>query len=164
MQGRAFFSGKGLMLSRRSPSWMTMISPGSTSRSNFAPMISSAQVSDAKIGWPSRRPSTSGRMPRGRARRRASCWSCHEGIAAFDLRESIHPKAVDEAVALRTRHEMEHHLGVGGRLIDRALGDELAADRQPFVRLPLCAIAKPPTESSAKSGCTFRRMVSPVVE
>jgi hypothetical protein len=30
--------------------------------------------------------------------------------------------------------------------------------------LPLCAIAKPPEESSAKSGWTLRSAVSPVVE
>ena len=35
---------------------------------------------------------------------------------------------------------------------------------RPLVRLPLCAIARPPADSSAKSGCTLRRIVSPVVE
>ena len=30
--------------------------------------------------------------------------------------------------------------------------------------LPLCATAKPPEASSAKSGCTLRSAVSPVVE
>ena len=34
----------------------------------------------------------------------------------------------------------------------------------PLVRLPLCPTAKPPALSSANSGCTLRRMVSPVVE
>ena len=33
-----------------------------------------------------------------------------------------------------------------------------------FVRLPLWAIAKPPASSSENSGCTLRRIVSPVVE
>ena len=35
---------------------------------------------------------------------------------------------------------------------------------KPLVRLPLWATAKPPAASSAKSGWTLRRMVSPVVE
>ena len=39
------------------------ISPGSTSRSNFAPMRSNAHVSDATTGDPSRIPSERGRMP-----------------------------------------------------------------------------------------------------
>ncbi len=34
----------------------------------------------------------------------------------------------------------------------------------PLVRLPLCATAKPPASSSAKSGWTLRIIVSPVVE
>ena len=34
----------------------------------------------------------------------------------------------------------------------------------PLVRLPLWPMAKPPALSSANSGCTLRRMVSPVVE
>ena len=33
-----------------------------------------------------------------------------------------------------------------------------------LVRLPLWATARPPPASSAKSGCTLRRMVPPVVE
>ena len=44
---------------------MTTISPGSTSRTKSAPMMSSAQVSDARIGAPSSLPSTSGRTPQG---------------------------------------------------------------------------------------------------
>ena len=41
------------------------ISPGSTSRTNSAPMMSSAQVSDARIQASARRPRTSGRTPSG---------------------------------------------------------------------------------------------------
>ena len=53
----------------------TMISPGSMSRTYLAPIMSSAQVSEVRIGRPSRSPSTSGRMPSGSRRRSASCWS-----------------------------------------------------------------------------------------
>ena len=43
----------------------TTISPGFRSRTKRAPMMSSAQVSEARIQAPSRSPSTSGRMPSG---------------------------------------------------------------------------------------------------
>ncbi len=43
----------------------TTTSPFSTSRTYCAPMMSRAQVSDARIGQPSRLPITSGRMPSG---------------------------------------------------------------------------------------------------
>ena len=42
---------------------ITTISPFSTSRTYLAPIISKAQVSDAKTGAPFRSPSTSGRIP-----------------------------------------------------------------------------------------------------
>ena len=64
MQGRGGFGGNGLWLCAPRSS-NTMTSPGSTSRTYFAPMMSSAQVSDARIGQPSSSPSTSGRMPSG---------------------------------------------------------------------------------------------------
>ena len=64
MQGRGGFGGNGLWLCAPSSS-NTRISPGSTSRTYLAPIMSSAQVSDVRIGQPSRSPSTSGRMPSG---------------------------------------------------------------------------------------------------
>ncbi len=64
MQGRGGLAGNGLWLCAPRSS-NTMISPGSTSLTYFAPMMSSAQVSDARIGQPSSSPSTSGRMPSG---------------------------------------------------------------------------------------------------
>src|SRR5882672_661686 len=51
MQGRGGFGGNGLWLCAPCSS-NTMISPGSMSRTYFAPMMSSAQVSDARIGQP----------------------------------------------------------------------------------------------------------------
>ena len=51
--------------SARRPRVMTTTSPFSTSRTNLAPMMSSAQVSEQRIGLPSSSPSTSGRMPSG---------------------------------------------------------------------------------------------------
>ena len=64
MQGRAGCGPKGL-IDCDAVVVATTISPCSTSRTKRAPMMSSAQVSDARIGQPSRSPSTSGRMPSG---------------------------------------------------------------------------------------------------
>ena len=87
-----------------------------------------------------------------------------EGIGAFELAQAL-DEAVDEAVAPRARHQMQDHLGVGGRLHHRAFVHQLrGAASRPLVRLPLWPMAKPPPSSSANSGCTLRRMVSPVVE
>ena len=64
MQGRGAIGGNGLWLCAPSSS-NTSTSPFSTSRTYFAPMMSSAQVSEARIGQPSSVPITSGRMPSG---------------------------------------------------------------------------------------------------
>ena len=61
------------------------------------------------------------------------------------------------------RDEVEDHLGVGGRLADRAVAHQLRRSVRALVRLPLWATAKPPPSSSANNGCTLRRIVSPVV-
>ena len=64
MQGRGGTGGNGLSDCAPS-SENTTISPFSMSRTWRAPMMSSAQVSEARIGQPSSSPSTSGRMPSG---------------------------------------------------------------------------------------------------
>ena len=64
MQGRIGCAGNGLRLLTPLAS-MTITSPFSMSRTNLAPMMSSAQVSEQRIGQPSSSPSTSGRMPSG---------------------------------------------------------------------------------------------------
>ena len=38
-----------------------------------------------------------------------------EGVGALELAQAL-DEAVDEAVAARARHQMQDHLGVGGRL------------------------------------------------
>ena len=68
-----------------------------------------------------------------------------------------HPQGLDEPVdelrAPAARDEMKDRFRVRGRLIDRAALHKIAAQRpRPLVRLPLCATAKPPELSSAKSG------------
>ena len=64
MQGRGAVGGNGLCDCMPSSS-NTTTSPFSTSRTYLAPMMSSAQVSEARIGQPSSLPITSGRMPNG---------------------------------------------------------------------------------------------------
>ncbi len=64
MQKRDGVSPKGFTL-RRPAASITTTSPGCTSRTNSAPTMSSAQVSDARIQPSPVRPSTSGRTPRG---------------------------------------------------------------------------------------------------
>ena len=52
-----------------------------------------------------------------------------ERIGALELAQPV-DEAVDEAVAQRARHEMQDHLGVAGRLHDRAVAHQLLAQRQ----------------------------------
>ena len=58
------FFGKGLLLSTLL-SFITTTSPFSISRINFAPIMSSAQVSEARINAFLNLPKTSGRIPNG---------------------------------------------------------------------------------------------------
>ena len=53
----------------------------------------------------------------------------HQRIGAFERAQRI-DVALDDARLLRAGHEMQDHFGVGGRLADAALGDQLAAQRQ----------------------------------
>ena len=64
IQGRDLAFGKGFTLSSPS-SVITIISPGSISLINLAPIISKAQVSDANIFAPSNSPKTRGLIPKG---------------------------------------------------------------------------------------------------
>ncbi len=143
----------------------TTTSPFSMSRTYLAPMMSSAQVSDARIGQPSSSPSTSGRMPSGsRAPTSFLLVSDDERIGAFERAQGL-DEAVDETVALGVRDEMQDHLGVGGRLHHRAVrapGRGAASGRWSGCR---CGRRRSRRHSSsANSGCTLRRTVSPVVE
>ena len=61
-----------------------------------------------------------------------------EGIGAFELAQAL-DEAVDEAVALGARDQMQDHLGVGGRLHHRAFAHELAAQRQAVGQVAVVA-------------------------
>ncbi len=64
-----------------------------------------------------------------------------EGIGAFELAQPL-DEAVDEAVALGARDQVQNHLGVGGRLHHRAFGDEGAAQRKTVGEIAVVADRK----------------------
>ena len=86
-----------------------------------------------------------------------------EGVGALEL-----PERLDEAVddpAFRERATRWRITSVSE--VDWQMAPSRMRSRRsvrPLVRLPLWATAKPPPSSSANSGWTLRRMVSPVVE
>ncbi len=101
MQKRGFAGSNGNMLSNAARSVMTTISPGSTSRTKRAPMMSSAQVSEARIYAPSRSPSTSGRMPSGS--RQPIIFlvdSADQRERAFDLADGVDDSASSKSRSL----------------------------------------------------------------
>ena len=61
-----------------------------------------------------------------------------EGIGAFELAQAL-DEAVDETVAAGARHQMQDHLGVGGRLHHRAVVHQLAAQRQAVGEIAVVA-------------------------
>ena len=64
-----------------------------------------------------------------------------EGIGAFEHAQPL-DEAIDEAVAVRARHEMQDHLGVGGRLHHGAFAHQLAAQRQAVGEIAVMADGK----------------------
>ena len=61
-----------------------------------------------------------------------------EGIGAFQRAQPV-DEAVDEARFARARDQMQDHLGVGGRLHDRALVHEFAPQRQAVGQIAVMA-------------------------
>ena len=61
-----------------------------------------------------------------------------EGVGAFELAQPL-DEAVDEAVALGARDEMQDDLGVGGRLHDRAVAHQLAAQGEAVGQVAVVA-------------------------
>ena len=87
-----------------------------------------------------------------------------QGICALDLAERV-GQPVERCRVARRRDEVDDHLGVAGRLEDRAAADQRGAQASwHSTRLPLWATAKPPSARSANNGWTLRSAVSPVVE
>ena len=61
-----------------------------------------------------------------------------EGVGAFERAQPF-DETVDETVAARARHEMQDDLGVAGRLHQRAVVHELAAQRQAIGEIAVVA-------------------------
>ena len=102
------------------PSLTIISSPGSTSRRKLAPITSSATVSLAKIVASPSLPITSGRMPSGsRQAIRPSSVRHDERVSPFDLLQRV-GQPVEHVRSIGGRDEMDDHLGVTGRLEDRA--------------------------------------------
>ena len=59
-------------------------------------------------------------------------------IGTFDLAQRL-DEAVDEAVAGGARQQMQDHLGIGGRLHDRAIAHQLTAQRQAVGEIAVVA-------------------------
>ena len=103
------------------------ISPGSTSRTNSAPMMSRAQVSDARIhaspSWPS--------TERPHAERIAHADDAFlrqrdQRIGALDLAQRV-DQPLHDGVLEAGRDQVDDDLGVAGRLEQAAAAHELAA-------------------------------------
>ena len=129
MQGLAGRRGKGKKLVTPSAS-MTTTSPFSTSRTNLAPMMSSAHVSEAE----DRAPVELAQHQGTDAERIASADQLvvgqrDEGVSAFDLGQRL-DEAIDDSAPARPRRKQQHNLGVGGRLADGARADKLAPQGQ----------------------------------
>ncbi len=129
--------------------------------------MSSAQVSDAStqppVPWLPMRPRISGRTPSG---------SRTPISASLDSATSEYAPTTCFSASISRSTTVEYRL-MAIRWMNTSLSVVLW-NRQPrrtswwcsacaLVRLPLCATAKPPNSKSAYSGCTLRRMVSPVV-
>ena len=61
-----------------------------------------------------------------------------KGIGAFELAQAL-DETVDEAVAARARHQMQDHLGVGGRLHHGAFVHQLLAQRDAVGEIAVVA-------------------------
>jgi len=93
--------------------------------------VSSAQVSDARIGQPSSSPSTSGRMPSGsRAPISFLLVSDNQRVGALDRAQGL-DEASMKRFALGLRHQVQDDLGVGGGLHHGAVAHQFAAQGQP---------------------------------
>ena len=122
----AFAKGRSV---RSRPRRITTTSPGSTSRSNSAPIRSNAQVSLATTqAPPSRAERERPEAVRIARRDQRVVGEHHEAEGALHARERV-DQAVLEVRLARAREQVHDHLRVGARGEDRAAALELAADR-----------------------------------
>ncbi len=153
---------KGKM--ERSPSASTTnISPGSISRSYTAPTMSSAHVSDANTGLPSRRPSTRGRQPRGsRAAISASPSAINTLYAPSTSRSASATRSSGRPALERARRcTMTSESMDDAKMEPRS--SRSARSSPAFTILPLCASAMWPPRELTSTGCAFSMVDEPAV-
>ena len=140
MQGRGGQGGKGLWLSIPS-SEMTTISPFSTSLTKRAPMMSSAQVSEARMVGVAelaydQRPDAQRIADADEFLHRQQC----ERVGAIDPHQRIDQPHGEATLALgAARDQVNDYLGIGGRLEDRARGNQLAPKCQRIGQVAIMA-------------------------
>ncbi len=161
MQNRGRRGWNGKMLSTPAAVAIT-ISPGSTSRTNSAPMMSSAHVSEASTQPSPTRPSISGRTPSGSR----TPISLERVMATTEKAPSTRRSAsfIRSGIVFwieRAIRWMMHSVSEPDWKIEPwAISSPRSASA--LVRLPLWAMAQPPMANSAKSGCTSRIWVGPL--
>ncbi len=160
MQNRGRCGSNGWWLFSPSSS-ITTISPGSTSRRNSAPMMSSAQVSDDRTQPSPSRPITSGRTPSGSRtpisfeRVIATTENAPSTRRSASFMRSGMSRCSDRAIRWMMHSESDDDWKIDPRSISSR------RSATALVMLPLCAIAAPPIENSPKNGCTSRICVLP---
>ncbi len=161
MQKRGFIGANGKKLSMP-PEVAITISPGSTSRTNSAPMMSRAQVSEASTQPSPTFPSISGRTPSGSR----TPMSLERVMATIEKAPSTRRSASLSRSGMvfwieRAIRWMMHSVSEPDWKIEPCW---ISSSRKlsAFVRLPLWAMAQPPMASSANSGCTSRIWVLPL--
>ena len=153
---------------------MASISPGSTSRTTLAPMVASAESSDATTQPRSSRPSTSGRMPCGsraaysvssfiQTNEKApfSCGSTSRARCSSEVSGWWASRAVTRPVSLvdsRSRAWMSSSPGSLGRSATSC------ASSWVLIRLPLWPSASEPSAVGRNVGCALCQVLAPVVE
>ena len=125
MHSEADRGSHGLAIADPVPSTTTS-SPGSSSRSSRAPMMSSAQVSDASTTASSSRPTTSGRIPSG-SRNPATASSVRSTAANAPSIRPIASATASSSGPDVPRDQGGDHLGVGRRLQAHAIAAQLGA-------------------------------------
>ena len=159
-------SGKALML--RGPSFVvssnTTISPGSTSRTNFAWIRSSAQVSLASTQASPILPMHNGRKPCGSRTPINSFSVMITSEYAPSMRRIVCTRLLSRPprVGCAMRCRMISLSTVVWKIdpLDSSSSRSCAA----LVKFPLCAIAICPLEQSTVKGCAFASSDEPVVE
>ncbi len=153
-QSRFGTAANGLKL-RTPPAPIMTISPGSTSRTNSASMMSRAQVSEDRIHASPRRPSTSGLHPQRIAhpdhrllRQR------DQRIGSLDLLQRI-GQPLDDGVLEAGRDQVDDDLGVAGRLEQAAAPHQLAAQMIGVGQIAVVADRQPAEIESRRTaaGC-----------